>query len=186
MHKAKAQKVILTLIFITTFLLFIASTFSKYSIAKSSELDTEWNVKITSGTKDLTSKDTQEIKFIVQDNKNVAKGKLAPGGTAVATMELDLNKTKYAVDFELQADISKLNNNFELTAKIDGDPYIIGATKVFELQNNEVFNEKNGKKIITLILKWKSNDSLNELDTLTSISKNVISIPITWTAKQHI
>ena len=189
MYKVKAKNVILTLILFVTFMLFITEFCTKYSFANSSENEsevTEWNIKITSDTKDLTSKDTKDIIFKVQDNPNVARGKMAPGSTAIATIELDLNNTKYAVEFDLQADTSKLYGNFKLSAKINDEPYKIGETKIFELEDNDAFNETNGKKTITLILTWENDNSTNVTDTLLGTSCDNISIPITWTAKQHI
>jgi len=185
LNTVKFKNVILTIILISTSLLFLAYLLPKYSFANSFD-NHKWNVKITSDTKDLTSKETQDIIFKRQNNPNVADGKIAPGSKAIATIELDLNKTNYAVNFILNADTSMLSENFKLEAKIDNEPYIIGNTKTFELPNNKSFNEQNGKKIITLILTWKNEESNNNFDTILGASMSTLSIPITWTASQHI
>ena len=89
MNKVKNTSVILALALITSLLFFLQG--NVISLAKEKE---ELNTKIATSTKDLTSKNTEEIQFIVQENPNVAKGKLAPGGKAIAKFNLDLSKYK--------------------------------------------------------------------------------------------
>ena len=147
-----------------------------YSLAK--EKDQEWNVKITNGTKDLTSKNTEEIYFEVQDNPNVAKGKLAPGGTAIATLNLQLSETTNPVDFKI--DIEKnLTDNFELTAEVNGKKYEIGETITFNPE------ERNSNEI-KLILEWKDVAYTNDLDTIVDTTNNIITIPVKWEISEHI
>lgn len=176
MNNVKKNNVILALALISSLLFFLQGTLNMYSFAK--EKDQEWNVKITSGTKDLTSKNTEEIYFEVQDNPNVAKGKLAPGGTAIATLNLQLNETTNPVDFKL--DIEKnLTDNFELTIEVNGKNYKVGETITFNPKERAV-NE------IKLILEWKDTENTNNLDTIIASTNNRIIVPIKWEIKEHI
>ena len=147
-----------------------------YSFAK--EKNQEIDVKITSGTKDLTSKNTEEIYFEVQDNPNVAKGKLAPGGIATATLNLQLNEITNPVDFKL--DIEKnLTDNFELKIKVNGKQYKVGEKITFNPEERNV-NE------IKLILEWKDTENTNDLDTVIASTNNRIIVPIKWEISEHI
>lgn len=173
----KIKKLILIFIIFVTFVLVIINVFSKYSYAQSEV--TNWNIKITGGTNEETSKNTDDIMFIIQDNPNVAKGKFAPGCTAIANIDLDLVGTKYSVDFMLNLDSSSLIKNMNVVAKIDNENYQLGTTKVFELQDKQSFDNENGKKKIQLILTW---DDLDYND----FNESFVLIPIQWTAKQHV
>lgn len=184
MNKVKNNSVILTLTLITSLLFFLQGSFNIVSIAKEKEEYNTGNVKITTNTKDSTSKDTEEIEFIVQENPNVAKGKLAPGGIAIATIELDLNGAIYPVDFKLNV-AEDIPSNFQLTAYMDGEIYRIGETKLFNLDKEDKLRNSNAK-IVILRLEWKDEENSNKSDTFIGSTNNFLSIPIKWEAKQHI
>ena len=176
MYKVKIKKTILTFTVIATCLLIIVSVFSKYSYSTNREEVAQVNVKLSGDTKETTSKDTEEIVFKVQDNPNVAKGKIAPGTTAIAKMEVDLTEIDFAVDFKMNADTSKLPEGFKLTAQIDGENYQMGEEKVFD--------KVNEKKTITLTLTWEDNNS--NLQTMIGTQISDIHIPINWTINEII
>jgi len=142
-----------------------------------------WNVKITSDTKDLTSKDTQDIIFKVQDNPNVLPGKMAPGCVATATINLDLTGTKYPVDFTLQVDM-ELPHNFCLSVKIDGELYTLGEKILIEPVNGKVFTDEDGTKEIVSTLVWESDDDTNQ-DNMMGVFNEKISIPFSWKIEQN-
>ena len=159
MSKSKAKLIA------TAFIVFVISIFfinSNFATQINNEEVTDWNVAITSDTKDL--EDTQEISFKVQDNANVVSNKIAPGVKAIATIEVNVVGTKFPVEITLNADDAYLNNSFKLTAKLDDEVYSLGTTKVFELQKGSAFTESNGKKIFKLELEWQNNDQ-SEVDT---------------------
>ena len=134
MQRVKLKKVTLAfLIFVIYFSFFIAfsTNISLAQYKENTQKLTDWNTRITSDTKELISEETEEIFFHVQDNPNVAKGKIAPGSIATAVIELDLTKNKYVVDFNMQADTTLLPKQFELTATIDGIPYLFGNTRIY-------------------------------------------------------
>ena len=181
MNKVKSNNVILALALITSLLFFLQGSFNVVSVAKEND---EYNAKITENTKDLASKDTEEIKFIVQENPNIAKGKLAPGGIAIATIDLDLNEAISPVDFKLDV-VDKIPQNFKLTASVDGENYKIGETKLFNLEKEDEFGN-NKTKIVTLKLEWNDEENSNQLDTFIGATNDFLNIPIKWEAKQHI
>lgn len=188
MKKVEFKNLILTFLFIIT-LFFTINRFVKNSFANSFNLNndnnTEWNVKIKSDTKDITSKETKEIKFKVEENENVARGKMAPGSRAIAVIDLDLIGTKYDVDICLDADKNKLPQNFKLSANIDNEIYEIGNKLTLRLNKNHKFDELNGRKKFTIILDWEDSEN-NNYDTLLLNSLDKISVPITVTVEQHI
>lgn len=185
MFKSRA-KIAVTFIIFVVFILLVNNNYAKYSNLATLDNNetTDWKVTITKDTRDL--KDTQEISFKVEDNPNVVSGKIAPGCKAVATIEVDLIGTKVPVEIVTLADESKLSKSMKLSAKIDGESYTIGSTKVIELENNSAFTEENGKKVITLELEWLNNGSNNKNDTAIGISGETIKVPITINVVQHI
>lgn len=186
MFKSRAKIIAVTFIIFVVSILLVNNNYAKYS--NLSTLDnnetTDWKVTITNDTRNL--KDTQEISFKVEDNPNVVAGKMAPGCKAVATIEVDLTGTKVPAQIMLLADESNLSKAMKLSAKIDGEYYTIGSTKVIALENNTTFTEENGKKIITLELEWVNNDSNNKNDTKIGIRGETIKVPITINVSQHI
>lgn len=180
MYKSKTRLVVVTFIIFVISVLLMNNSFAKNSI-NNSEI-TDWKVVITNDTKDL--KDTKEISFKIQDNPNVVAGKIAPGVKAVADIEVDLTDTKVPVDIITTVDDSELFKGLQLTAKIDNENYELGTTKTIELENKSGFTQKNGKKIITLELKWENNS--NDLDTIIGTLGGSIKLPITVEVKQHI
>lgn len=186
MFKSKAKIIAVTFIIFVVSILLVNNNYAKYS--NLSTLDnnetTDWKVTITNDTRNL--KDTQEISFKVEDNPNVVAGKIAPGCKAVATIEVNLVGTKVPVEIMTLVDESKLLKSMKLSAKIDGESYTIGSTKIIELENNAAFTEENGKKIITLELEWMNNDNNNKNDTKIGIRGETIKVPITINVSQHI
>lgn len=149
--------------------LFITNSYANIS----NEENKDWNVKITSDAKDLSFEKTEEINFKVEENENVAKGKIAPGMKATATIELDLTGNKYSVDFKMDADEEYLlKNNFNLKYYLDDEIYELGSSKLIDA-------EDAGIKIIKIELEWsKDGRYIQGLDR--------ISLPININVEQHI
>ncbi len=179
MYGNKARLIAMTSIIFVISIFCINKNFAK---SANSEEVTDWKVAITSDAKDL--KDTQEITFKVQDNPNVAKGKIAPGCKAISTITIDLEGTKVPVDILAKVNTSNLKKVFKLTAKLDGEEYCLGTTQTIELQNNSSFTRENGKKILTLELEWKNGN--NEEDTKIGIMGEKIKLPVEINVTQHI
>lgn len=185
-----------TLLVLVMFLLVavIAGTYARYSNegkVNGKIQGAKWAVTIKSGDTELNST-TQDITFEVQDNANVVPGKIAPGVTAVAEVELDLTGTEVAVDFDAVIDQNALNSfgassdKLSLTVKVDGTTYTSGTSQTINLVNNSAFTETNGKKKVTLTLTWENDEDNNANDTTTGIAAPTLTIPVTLTAQQHI
>lgn len=185
-----------TLMALVMFLLVavIAGTYARYSNegkANGNIQGAKWAVTIKSGNTELNST-TRDITFEVKDNANVVPGKIAPGVTAVAEVELDLTGTEVAVDFDAVIDKNDLNSfgassdKLSLTVEVDGNTYTSGTSQTINLVNNSAFTEENGKKKVTLTLTWENDDDNNANDTTTGIAAPNLTIPVTLTAQQHI
>lgn len=181
MFKSKVKLITIAFMIFVISLLYVNNNYAKIGYSDNDEI-TNWHVVITSDTKDL--KDTKEISFKVQESPNVAKGKIAPGLKALATIEIDIRKTKVPVDIKAIVDDTELQDCFKLTAKLDGKKYELGTTETVELENNKEFTEENGKKLLTLEIEWSDNDS--EMDTMIGSTIDKISLPVEISVIQHI
>lgn len=94
MFKSKAKIIAIASFIFVTFMLFFNTTYGKYMNIGNLNKDEVTNLKLelANGTKDF--KDTHEISFKVEDSPNVANGKIAPGLKAIATIEIDLNRSR--------------------------------------------------------------------------------------------
>ena len=163
------------IITVTFFLICIASFICiKTNYAKYDEVS-EWKVSITSDTKDLEEK--HEIKFKVDENVNVVRGKIAPGLKASATIKVDLSKFKKDVDIRILAEQKELLDGFNLRFKLNGEIYNLNS--IAEIKYDEI----NPIQIITLELEWLGND---RIDTYIGSTIDVLKIPITVNVLQHI
>ncbi len=174
MYKVKLGKVVLTLAFFVTVLVITLNVFA----LTSEETVTNWSIKITDDTKDLTE-EIQEIKFKVNENSNVVSGKFAPGCVASSKFDLDLVGSNSPVEFTLSVNKSRLSKNINIYAKIDGKDYNLGDEIIISPINNE-FSEIDGIKPIELTLVWE--DGIEDM----SVIDEVLNIPITFTVAEHI
>ena len=165
------------------FIIFVISfLFINTNFAKNDNEVTKWNVTITNDAKEI--KDTQRINFIASENKDVVKGKIAPGMKATAVIKINLVGTKVPVDILFTCDGFEKNESFDLIGKIDeevirpNDPYTI------ELEKNEVFTNENGDKTLEIELQW--NSITNQNDTVIGVEEDTITLPITITVREHI
>ena len=196
MRKTKVKRRIMPLLLLLVAVFVIAGTYARYSstgTATATVNIAKWSVALTSGGNDLFS-DTQEIAFNVQENDNVAPGKIAPGTKATGTVELDLTGTEVAVDFYATIDETALsaqnlgisNDKLKLTTKLGDTTLESGEPLTINLINGSAFTAQNGVKTITLELAWENDDENNSNDTALGVAGSDIVIPITFTVQQHI
>ena len=172
MLKSKVKFITITfLIFVVSFSI-VQNNYGKYF----NEEITNWRVVITSDTKEL--KDTQEIKFKVEDNSNVVNGKIAPGLKDRAGLEIDFSDFVGMADIQLLIDDSSLLECFKLKVKLDGETYEPDSIRTIYLDGN------NQIKKVFLEIEWLGNN--NELDTSIGVNINELKIPITVNVSQHI
>lgn len=160
-----------------TFIIFVISfMINNNNYAKIMEENTNWKVVITSDTKELS--DTREIKFVVEDNKNVVDGKIAPGLKAIAYIEIDFENTSGLADIQVVVDESNIYDCFKLTAKINEEDYDINSIKTIKIDEAKV------KQEMVLELEWLGND--NKTDTFIGSNINEIKVPVTIVVSQHV
>jgi len=167
--------------FITiTFLIFVISfAIAQNNYGKCLEEVTNGRVVITSDTKELKS--TQEIKFQVEENKNVVRGKIAPGLKAKATIEIDFSEvyqTMDMADIQIEMDDSNLADCFQLTMKLNDETYKQETIQTIALQENNRVQE------LVLELEWFGKD--DELDTWIGSRLTELKVPVTIYVAQHI
>ena len=70
------KKIFLTFFFLAVIFLFLITNYSFATEQINNSSD--WNVKITCGTQDLTIGEMEEIVFAVNESENVKSGEIAP------------------------------------------------------------------------------------------------------------
>jgi len=175
MFKSRSKILVISALMLAMIILSLTGVFAK------DNNNTGWKVKITTsnGTKDLIE-NTNDITFEVKNNPNVASGKFAPGTTAEAMIQVDLTGTEYPVEISANIDRSNLKyENFELTTLVDGEK--LDGTINFEPEKR-AFTSRDGKKNITVMLKWNESENDTEIGTI----GETIKLPITIKVEQHI
>ena len=163
MYKSKTRLIVVAIIILTIYTIFLG-----YVYAKNSEVSDSWGVTITSDAKEL--REIREIKFKVENNKNVVPGKIAPGLKATSKIDVNLEKAKGKVDIKVTADKSKVNKEFVLRAFIDGEYYNFGDTKTVDSGSN---------KEIYLELEWLNYEGYQD-------NGEELKIPITVLVSQNV
>ena len=177
MLKDKAKLVALYLLIFVIFAFIISNGFSRSYSESNSEAITNWKVAIKSDAKDLN--DTRKMNFVIQDDSNIAKGRIAPGSKAIATIEVDLRETTSPVEIITDVDKTNISSQFNLTANIDNEEYEIGTGMVIKPENEKLFTNDDGIKVIELELEWDYEGNDDKLDTELGIMAGTISIPVT-------
>jgi hypothetical protein len=192
---SKVKRGILVALMIACLIAIIGGTYARYTKQVTVNATTQvaaWAVKVKSGDTELTN--DQNITFVVQSNTNVVPGKIAPGVTATATVDLDLTGTEVAVDFsavvnsgDLLSTLGATGGQIDVTSTVAGENNT-GSEVTIPLVGNSAFTSENGKKTVVLTLTWTNNEANNTNDTTIGETKSgaTITIPVTLTAKQHI
>lgn len=200
-RKTTVKKSVLTLVVLALIVSLIGGTYARYVSTSQGNGNVDiakWAVKVNnqdisnqSGTFDLT---------FTANNADTVEGKVAPGGTAVAYVDVDLTGTEVSVDFacslaEESADNLKAtfgeNYSDKVTVSV-GEPTLEGTTSNMTLDaTTKVVTVSNtgamsGKVRVPITLTWE-NDSVNNIeDTNTGTTKTNVTIPVTLTVQQHI
>ena len=193
MKKSSITAIIVLLMVLTVCLYFISGTYARYADEYSGQTTVDvakWAVSITDGTEDLTNNFT--LPFTVNTNTNVVEGKIAPGTTATAKIELDLTGTETAVDFgatinedDLATIFGDSADDVTLSTSITGAA-TSGTITTINLPDGQAFNSSNGKIVMELTLEWTNNDANNLSDTEVGKAGATLNIPVDITLQQHI
>ena len=98
----------------------------------------------------------------------------------------NINELEFSYVLNEDANIEIRNNNLDDNNTIYVDVYNIDNTITYTLPNGAAFTSENGVKNITITLTWANSDSNNAADTALGIAGGTISVPVTFTAQQHI
>ena len=163
MYKSKTRLIVVAIIILTIYTIFLG-----YVYAKNSEVSDSWGVTITSDAKEL--REIREIKFKVENDKNVVPGKIAPGLKATSKIDVNLEKAKGKVDIKVTVDKSEINSEFVIRASINGESYNFGDIKTVDSGSN---------KEIYLELEWLNHEGNQD-------NGEELKIPITVLVSQNV
>ena len=185
MTKTTRKAIIFMIMLVIVSLYFVSGTYARYTskITGNTTVSTAaWAVAFKQGNAPIT--DISNLTFKVEGNSNVVTGKIAPGMTATATINLDLTGTEVAVDYTATIDSSALKDEFgdsaeNITVTVNGKT---NETGTISLVNDAAFTEENGIVPIEISITWTGDDAN---DTALA-GKTDIELPVTLTVQQHI
>lgn len=145
----------------------------------------KWAVKVT-------GEDTKEfdLTLVPTEDVNVAAGKLAPGGTAAGTIELDLSGTEVSTEYTLTiGDVSKLPAGVTISkieAKNGGSTIELNAGNNFTdtITHEEIVT--NGKVELTVTVEWANDEDNNATDTAAGVADTDLTIPVSVFVNQYL
>ena len=191
----KTKRAIFIVMALPLIIYLVNSAYAKYLTERTANGKVEiakWAVVITADDGTTLDSTTQDITFTVQSNADVVPGKIAPGVTAKAEIELDLTGTEVSVDFTPTiGDYTSTGlpsaDKIILTSEVEGGT--VGTSNYIPLVGGSAFTSTNGKKKVTLIVTWENDDTNNADDTATGqLADDIrtLTIPVTLTVQQHI
>lgn len=191
----KTKRAIFIVMALPLIIYLINSAYAKYLTERTANGKVEiakWAVVITADDGTTLDSTTQDITFTVQSNTDVVPGKIAPGVTAKAEIELDLTGTEVSVDFtptigDYMPTGLPSADKITLTSEVEGGT--VGTTNYIPLVGGSAFTSANGKKKVILTLTWENDDTNNADDTATgqlADDLRILTIPVTLTVQQHI
>lgn len=196
MKKGTIKLIIAVLMLVTICLYFVSGTYARYaeSITGNANVTVaKWAVAFKDG--ETTLANDFNLNFKVTDNTNVVSGKVAPGTSATATIEVDLTGTEVAVDYEAVIDEEALEAKFN-GADVTVSTSVSGSTTAkkgtINLIEDKAFTETNGKVPIVITLTWNGeeadSDDKNVKDTAMGkgATGTAIELPVTLKLQQHI
>ncbi len=197
MRKGTIKLAIIVLMALIIALYFVSGTYARYTTAftgNATATVAKWSVKLKDDA-DGTQTTIKDLTFKVQENESVVPGKLAPGSTATAEVEVVLDDTEVAVDLIAKVTKDSIATvfgssaaNVKLTIDVDGtqEDSEDTATKNIPLTSKAAFTADNGTKKVTLTLKWDNVESANTSDTTVGKTAPTLTLPVTLTVQQHI
>lgn len=154
-----------------------------------SEKIAKWAVKVNG--KDISSASDTFLLAFTANNADTVPGKLAPGGTATAYIEIDLTGTEVSVDFACTPDPAALKKIFG-GSRVDaavGSPVLEGNTSGMALdESGRVViagsAAMSGKVRVPVTLTW-TDAADDTADTTMGAAEAGVTVPVTVTVQQH-
>lgn len=198
--KTVKRSVIITLVL---FLLisFIGSTYARYTSSANGEGNVDiakWAVKVNDT--DISKATTDfPLTFTTDTNADIVSGKIAPGGTATAYVDVDLTGTEVSVNFDCALAENATDNlkavfgeNYESQVSLSvGTPVLEGTTSNMTLDAaNKVVRvgtaAMSGKVRVPIVLTWVNKTENDAADTKTGADQTNVTIPVALTVQQNI
>lgn len=172
---------------------FIGGTYAKYITSKDGTVDADiakWSVRVIEDGETPQSGDvpgeneTFNLKFEA-NNADTVPGKIAPGGTATAYVDVDLTGTEVSVNFSCAAQAE--DGLMEVSV---GTPVLKqGAANMTLDATNKVVTvgdaAMSGVVRVPITLSWIDNGT-DDNDTQTGTAISTKTIPVTLTVQQHV
>ncbi len=176
----------------------IGSTYARYvstSTGNGSVEIAKWAVKVN-GTDISTASGTFKLDFTAKDSDTVS-GKVAPGGTASAYVDVDLTGTEVSVDFSCElGDAANLCSVFgeDYASKVAvsvGTPVLKDSASNMSLDAAKKIVKvgsaaMNGTVRVPITLTWTDHNDNSAADTAAGIRGGNVTIPVNLSVKQHI
>ena len=169
-------------------------TYSRYLTSKSGSGDVviaNWAVALKQNSVEVSEGFNLTLTPVA--NANVASGRIAPGSSATATLELDLTGSEVAADYEIDlSSVTGLPDGMTISS-VTATPQGGSATTLTGTNgkySGQVALADVGTPITFVItVTWENSESRNSTDTTAgedTLANRTKSIPVTVTAKQHI
>ena len=201
LRKNKVKNGILYVVLLAFLIAIIGGTYANYSakgtVTTSVDI-AKWHVTLNGNT---PLEQFQNFELNVTDavvNENVVSGKLAPGKTLLASLEVNPSGSEVSIDYELEIGNilpTGFNSNSSLSvskvlATLDGS----SAVQLYEVNNTYRYSEQlsdvmSAKKVtFNIYITWDEQGTENGdiADTANIGNYTSITAPITITAKQHL
>ena len=186
MTKTTRKLIVFMIMAILVSLYFVSGTYARYtsSVTANAKVSTaNWNVAFKQGNAAVT-KDTV-LTFEVQENTNVVNGKIAPGTTATATINLDLTGTEVAVDYTASIDAKALKDSLGDNVKVTVNNSESATGTVGINDDGTALVDESVEILISITWEDKNTESANATDTGAANQTN-LTLPVTLTVEQHI
>lgn len=199
-RKSTVKKSVFAVIILALLVALIGGTYARYvsTATGSGSVDiAKWAVKVNE--EDISTTAGTFVLTFTAANADTVPNKVAPGGTAVAYVDVDLTGTEVSVDFTCAlADSSaeKLTEVFgaDYASKVTvsvGTPELQGTTSNMTLDaDNKVITvgsaAMSGTVRVPITLTWTDAVANNTADTNTGALKTGVEIPVTLNVQQHI
>ncbi len=204
-NKATTRKIaIITLMLLVVCLYFVAGTYARYAwkgTATGTAAVAKWQV----GFGD-TQETTTSVEFTVNENQDVATGKIAPGCTATGEFKLNPDGSEVSIDYKFKIDETKLPDGVTMKVSnvtIDGEEITRAEgetwyTKTISLNGRENLTAADACTVVVSVTWFDDGIALESnsadgygtnKDTLEGIKADTqrkITLPVTVVMEQHV
>lgn len=204
------QKIILFLVSVLIFVLSINSAYARYASSTDGTVSTDiarWQILVNDENITTNKSSSLTITPVIDENENVATGKIAPGSTGYFDIEIDPTNVDLSFMYNISAEANEdspitdlkvthysIFNEGADTSNLEKNTLVDNNLQQIKKYNNSVQNFKFDKQVIRLYFMWDDNSlssSMNdEEDTEAANSiddeNNSVSINVDISFEQYI